>query len=171
MPLSPRTTAAMMQQQTGDSDIVLITITHPSWTTPIYLSTHATTLLRTDADTGQPVFGTVSRGREYLYVPIQATMPTSQDEQPPEAHLIVSNVSRILSPYLKLVDKTPPRITLEVVNTNAPDVVDVAYPELDLQTVTWDANTVDAQVINNIASNEPMPWMRFNLSNFPNMQE
>ena len=171
MPLSPRTKAALMQQQTEDSDIVLITITHPSWTQPVYLSTHATAILRTDAATGTPIWGTVSRGREYIYVPIQATMPTSTDEQPPEAHLIVSNVSRILSPYLKLVDKTPPRITLEVVNPSAPDVVDVTYPELDLMNVSWDANTVDAQLMHNIASNEPLPWLRFNLANFPNMQD
>ena len=171
MPLSPRTLSDVMQQQSPDSDIVLITITHPAWTVPVRLSTHATAILRTDANTGEPIWGTVSRGEEYLYVPIQASLPASADEQPPEAHLIVSNVSRILAPYLKLVDKTAPRITLEVVNTAAPDVVDVAYPELDLSMVTWDANTVDATVVNNIASNEPMPWMRFNLANFPNMQE
>lgn len=171
MTLSARTTRAMMAQESGDTDIVLITITHSKWTQPIYLSTHATEVLRLDENTFQPIFGTRSRNREYLYVPIQATVPNSTAESSPEAHLVVSNVSRELSPYLKIVDKENPRITIEIVNSSAPDVVDVCYPEMDLNSVSWDANTVDASIISNIGSNEPMPWLRFNLANFPNMQE
>lgn len=171
MALSPRTKAAMMQQETEDSDIVLITVTHSAWSSPIRLSTHATTLLYMDSNTGEPIYGTVSRGKQFIYVPMQASLPTSQDEQAPEAKLTVSNISRALTPYLKLADKENPRITLEVVNSNAPDVVDVTYPEMELGHVNWDANTVEVSIINNIASSEPVPWLRFNLANFPNMQE
>ena len=171
MVLTPRTKASMMQQETEDTDIVLITITHSAWSNPIRLSTHPTVFIRTDGNTGEPIYGTLSRNNYYYYVPMQASLPSSQDEQSPEAKLVVSNVSRVLSPYLRLVDKENPRITLEVVNSSTPNIVDVAYPELELSTVNWDANNVEATVINNVASSEPVPWLRFNLANFPNMQE
>lgn len=104
-------------------------------------------------------------------MPIQANLPTSFAESPPEAHLIVSNVARALSPYLKIADKENPRITIDVVNTSQPDVVDICYPEMELNTVSWDANTVDASIVSTVSTSEPMPWLRFNLVNFPNMQE
>lgn len=171
MPLSPRTLAAVMRQETEDTDIVLITLTHPKWTEPVRVSTHPTVFLRTDEMTGAPIYGTRSRGLEFLFLPVTAMLPNTADEQPPEARLTISNASRALVPYMKAVDREYPRVTLEIVNSSTPDVVDSVWPEMDLGTVSWDASTVDASVTNDIASSEPIPWMRFNKSNFPNMQE
>lgn len=172
MTLSTRTKTALMQQETGDCDIVLMTISHPSWGNRVLrFSTHSTTLLRIDDDTNLPIYGTISRGNEYLYVPVQVSLPNSADEQPPEAHIIVSNISRELSPYIKLVDKEPPKITIEVVNTGTPDTVEMAFEDLDFATTTWDANSIDIKIVNDIASSEAVPYLRFSLGYFPNMGE
>ena len=172
MALSPRTTAALMQQETEDSDIVLMTVSHDSWGEEVLrFSTHPTTLLRTDENSGLPVYGTVSRGEEYIYIPVQVSLPNSADEQPPEAHLILSNVSRVLSPYIKLVDKVPPKVTMEVVNTGTPDIVEMVFEDLDFNTTTWDSSTMDIKVTNDIASSEPVPYLRFSLGYFQNMGE
>ena len=172
MALSPRTTAALMQQETEDSDIVLMSITHDSWGDQVMrFSTHPTTLLGTDNNTGLPIYGTVSRGDEFIYAPVQVSLPSSADESPPEAHLIISNISRELSPYIKLVDKTPPKIKLEVVNTGTPDIVEMCFEDLDFDTTTWDASTIDLKVTNDIASKEPVPFLRFSLGYFQNMGE
>lgn len=172
MALSPRTTAALMQQETGDSDIVLMTVSHESWDGQVLrFSTHPTTLLRMDEATGLPIYGTVSRGNEYIYAPVQVSLPNSADEQPPEAHLIMSNVSRELSPYIKLVDKIPPKITMEVVNTATPDIVEMTFADLDFSTTTWDSSTIDIKVTNDTANSEPVPYLRFSLGYFQNMGE
>lgn len=172
MALSPRTTAALMQQETGDSDIVLMTVTHESWNgQAMRFSTHPTTLLRLDETTGLPIYGTVSRGNEYIYVPVQVSLPNSADERPPEAHIIISNISRELSPYIKLVDKTPPKITLEVVNTGTPNIVEMSFADLDFDTTTWDASTMDIKIVNYTANSEPVPYLRFSLGYFQNMGE
>ncbi len=104
-------------------------------------------------------------------MPIQANLPPSFAKKSSRGNLIVSNVARALSPYLKIADKENPRITIEVVNTSQPDVVDICYPEMELNTVSWDANTVDTSIVSTVSTSEPMPWLRFNLANFPNMQE
>jgi hypothetical protein len=169
MALSPRTTAAMMAQDTSDRDVVLITMTHESWIEPVRLSTDPTEWLYNDADTGEPIMGTVSRSEQYLFVPISASLPTSSDESPPEGKVSFANVGRMVTPYLKMVDEKYPRITLEFVNAETPDEVEVSWPEMDLGSAEWDASMADVTIINNIASNEPMPWLRFVPAYFPNL--
>lgn len=169
MALSTRTKRAILAQETTDTDIVLLTITHSSWTEPVRLSTHETQWLRNDADTGVPIYGTISNGKEFLYCPIQATVPNSTTEQAPEGKFVLSNVTRELSPYLKMVDSEYPRITIQVVNSATPNVVEMSFPDLSLQNATWDATQVEITVKNDIASEEPSPWLRFSLAYFPNM--
>jgi hypothetical protein len=158
-----------MAQESGDTDVVLLTITHPSWTEAVRLSTHETQWLRNDPDTGTPLYGTVSNGHEFLYCPIQASMPNSTAEQAPEGRLVISNVTREVSPYLKMVDKEYPKVTVQVVNSGTPDVVEMEFPSLSLENATWDASQVEVTLKNDIASMEPSPWLRFSLAYFPNM--
>lgn len=169
MALSPRTLKATMRQESTDSDIVLLTITHSAWDEPIRLSTHETQWIQNDENTGTPLYGTVSRGKTFWYCPIQASVPNSTDEQTPEGRFVISNVTRAVAPYLKMVDREYPKITVEVVNTSTPDTVDMRYPDLDLQSASWNADTVEITVKNDVAASEPSPWLRFNLSYFPNL--
>ena len=176
MPLSPTTRRDIFKQESANTDIVLITITHPSWKDEkgnkqvVRLSTHETQLLKIDPDTQTPLYGTVGPGKKkFWYCPMQATLPNSTDEQTPEGRLVFSNVTREVAKYLKMVDKEYPKLTVEVVNSASPEDVDMRFPDLDLQTATWNADTVEITVKSDIAANEPSPWLRFSLAYFPNM--
>jgi len=161
MPLSPSTVASMMAQETDNADIVLLTITHPSWTEPIYLSSDPTVFLRNDTETNLPIYGTISRGKEFLYIAMRAIAPDSRQETPPECKISIDNVSRYIAPYLVKTDRRTPKVTFEIVTTAFPDIVDTVYPEFDLSSVTINAQTVDASISLNTASQEPVPWLRF----------
>ena len=115
------------------------------------------------------MYGTISRKKKFWYCPIQAVLPNSTDEQPPEGRFVISNVTREVSKYLKMVDTEYPKITVEVVNSATPDTVDMEFPDLDLKTATWDADTVEITVKSDIAASEPSPWLRFSLAYFPNL--
>ena len=169
MPLSPTTRRDIFKQESENTDIVLLTITHPKWKTPILLSTHETKLWKIDKETATPIYGTYSRKKWYVYVPLQASIPSSSAEQAPEGKFTISNVTREVAPYLKMVDTEYPKITIEVVNSATPDVVDMRFPELDLENATWNADTVEITVKSDIAASEPSPWLRFSLSYFPNL--
>lgn len=171
MPLSPTTKREIFKQESETTDVVLITMNHPTWTEPIRLSTHETQLLKEDQNTGVPIYGTISRKQKYWYVPIQASIPNSTNEQSPEGRFVISNVTREVSQYLKMVDREYPKIMIEVVNSASPDIVDMCFPELDLSTAQWNADTVEITVKSDIASNEPSPWLRFSLAYFPNLVE
>lgn len=169
MSLSPNTLKQILAQQTSLRDIGLITMTHQDWSEPVRLSTDATKWLRNDEDTGEPIFGTISRGETYYYVPMQASFPTSEEENAPSARVTFSNVAKIVTPYLMMVSSDYPRITLEIVTSDTPDVVEKVFPELDLSSATWDSSTCEVQFGMDTSSNVSIPWLRFIPAYFPNL--
>lgn len=169
MALSPRTTAAMMEPRTADMDITLITLSHPSWGRDYRFCTAQTEWLRNNPDSGRPEYGVMSNGLAYEFVPVYVTLPSSSDEQAPEGKIVMSNVGREISPYLKAVGSSYPRMTIETVNSATPDIVEASWPELDLASANWNNMTVEITVKNNIASTEPLPHSRFNRAEWPNL--
>lgn len=169
MPLSPNAKIAMMAQETMEREICLLTITHPEFDQPIYLSTDATMHLRDDEETGAPIYGTVSRGIEFIYVPISPVLPSSDSETPPAGRFSISNVSQVISPYLLMVSEHYPRITVEVVMSSDPDTVNQTWPEFDLTNASIDATSAEVQISMNMVNTEPSPWMRFTPAHFPNL--
>ncbi len=169
MALSPRTVAAMMEPRTEDMDVQLITLTHPDWSQDYRFCTRQTTFLRNNADSGRPEYGIVSNGETYEFAPINVILPSSADEQAPEAKITIDNVTREVTPYLKAVGSRYPRLTIETVNSATPDIVEASWPELDLSDAQWDKMTVQITIKNNIASSEPLPFARFNDAEWPNL--
>lgn len=168
MAMSPTAVAATLVQETSEREVCLLTITHPAWTEPVRLSTDATEFLRF-ADDGSPMYGTVSRGNTFEFVPISAVLPDSHDEQPPAGRVSIDNVSQAVAPYLRMVDDQMPRVTVEVVLASTPDIVDQVWPEMELTQATVDASRAEVTLGMDIGSNEAIPWMRFIPAFFPNL--
>lgn len=168
MSMSPRAVAAALVQETDEREVCLLTLTHPAWDTPVRLSTDATTYLG-EYDDGSPMYGTISRGETYDYCPMQPALPDSQDEQPPTGRVSIENVSRIVGPYLRMIDDEYPRVTVEVVLASTPDVVDQVWPELDLNSMKMDQSTCEVDITMDVASDDAIPWMRFIPAFFPNL--
>lgn len=168
MAMSPKAVAAALVQETSEREVCLLTITHPAWNEPIRLSTDATEFLRFAGD-GSPMYGTVSRGQVFEFVPVQPILPDSHDEQPPQARVSIDNVSQLVAPYLRLVDDHIPRVTVEVVLASSPDIVDQTWPEMDLQQASIDASRAEVSLGMDIGSNEAIPWLRFIPAFFPNL--
>lgn len=169
MPLSPRAVAAVLAPQTDEREINLLTITHPQWAEPLRLSTDPTVWLRNDPDTGTPMYGTISRGMTFEYVPIAPVLPDSREDSPPSGKVSISNVSRLVSPYILTIEDEYPRVTVEVVLASQPDIVDQVWPEMELTNASIDANNAEATIAMNTAEKEPLPWLRFVPAYFPNL--
>lgn len=167
--LSPSAKISLMAQETTEREICLLTITHPDFDRTLYLSTDPTEYLFDEETTGTPVYGTKSRGRDYVYLPMSPTLPSSDSETPPTGTFSISNVSREIAPYLLVVNDEYPKITVEVVMASDPDTVTQIWPEFDLATASMNADTVDVQIGLNSANTEPVPWLRFVPAYFPNL--
>ena len=169
MPLSPRAVAAVLAPQTDEREINLLTITHPQWAEPLRLSTDPTVWLRNDQDTGTPMYGTISRGMTFEYVPIVPVLPDSREDSPPSGKVSISNVSRLVSPYLLTIEDEYPRVTVEVVLASQPDVVDQVWREMELVTSNIDVERSESTIAMNTAEKEPLPWLRFVPAYSPNL--
>ena len=168
MPLSPTAKMSIMAQESDDREIALLTITHPKFTETLYISTDATQYLYDDEDTATPVYGTVSNGHQFLYLPINATLPSSESDKAPEGSFSISNVSTLLSQYLIVVDDDYPRVSVDIVLASDPNTIVQSWPEFELTNATLDATTANVQIAMPHTDNEPTPWLRVVPAYFPN---
>jgi len=156
--------SALYAEETGEVPIVLLTITHPLSASPAYVSSDPTQRITTDP----LVYGTVSRGNQFLFVPFSIALPDDKNEAPPRAQIILDNVGRGFIPLLRSA-VTPAKITIEVVLASSPNVVEVQVPQLDLVGADYDANSVTMTLAQYALQNEPFPADLITPSNFPGL--
>lgn len=153
--------AAMFAQQTGEGAGILITITHPDAATPIRLSSDPTVRLSTTP----LMYGTVSRGEQFLFVGMDTRPPDEKDQAPPRSRLVLSHVGREAVALARSV-VSPPQAKIEIVRLRAPNVVEIAFPELDMTSVEWDIDQISFDLQADALSAEPYPSGTFDPAHF-----
>lgn len=162
--LSPGFLAGMYDQESDEVVICLLTVTHADLGAPIYLSSDATFRISSD-----PLFyGTISRGREYLYLPFDFTLPEDKSDSPPRIQLSMDNTDRSLVTLLRSIS-TPASIMVELILASDPDTVEITMPALELSDVTIDQGRVSATLVADSLVNEPHPARLFTPGAFPGL--
>lgn len=156
----------------SDDGVFLLTFTHPALPNPVRLSSDATELLQENPR----IYGTRSRGEEYLFLPMQAQIPSDQEEQAPRCRLVLDNVvaedddgtTTSASDLVKL-SPLPPRLKIEVVLLSNPDQVEASAPDLFVINATYDAGTVTMDISVDDQTAEPFPALSFTPGTFPTL--
>lgn len=151
-PLSLTMRQAANAEETGQVLAFLITIEHDDLADPIRISSDPTGLL----SSSPLLYGTVSRGDTFNFLPLTLKLPDDADDAPPAMQLVLDNVGREAIPLLRSVS-TPARVSVELVLASAPDDVEAAWPEFDLVNVSYDAGQITLQLTVNALVNEPFP--------------
>lgn len=157
---------AAFSEETDEVIIVLLTIMHGGITQPIRLSSDPTQ--RLDEPVEEVVYGTVSRGEQYIYYPFQIDLPSDEAEAAPRARISVDNVRREITQAIRSIT-TPPTVTIEIVLASQPDVVEAVFPSFDLAEVTYDALTVSGTLTLDSLAGEPYPAGRYDPARFPGL--
>lgn len=162
--LSLNARRAIFAPRSGEVWAFLLTITHPLLDTPRRISTDATVRISTDP----LVYGTQSRGDDFLYVAARLTLPDEKDRSPPRCKLTIGNLDRALIPLLRSTT-IPASIKIEGILTSAPDDVEMTIPSIDLVHVdgTTAELSFDLAVDNRVT--EPHPADSFDPSNCPGL--
>lgn len=163
---------AIFAQESDKVLVVLITFFHPDLTDPIRISTDPTQRLSEDP----LIYGTISRGEQFVFIPVTAVMPDDQDEAAPRARLSLDNISIIglqegvqrVSDLIQLVP-TPASVLIEVVLSSTPDIVEIAWDELQTAKATFNFETVQIDLEMNAFSTEPFPSGTFTPGAFPTL--
>lgn len=168
MPRTTLTTAFLrgaFAQETGVCPIFLVTINHPGLDAPIYVSSDPTQRLD-DSSPTDIVYGTVSRGTEFIFYPFTLTLPSDEDEGPGNMMLQIDNVRRQLTSTIRSIIG-PPTITTEIVLSESPDDVEATWPDFLLVNVSTDASTIQGTLMLETLVREPFPGLSFTPGYFP----
>lgn len=168
--LSATFRAALAAQETEEVPIVLITITHADLDTPLRLSSDPTQRLTDNGspptELDPPVYGTQSRGTDYLFLPMGIVLPDDREDAAPAARLEIDNIGRETIALLRSTTD-PALVHMEIVLASALDTVEIDLPELDLVSADYNINTVSVNLAINPLVTEPYPAHRFTPAGFP----
>jgi hypothetical protein len=159
--LSAELQAALYGQESGVVAALLVTITHAELAVPIRISTDKTTRLSTDP----LVYGTTSRGNDYLFIGLEVSLPDERSESPPRARMVLTNVGREAIALVRSV-VSPPSVKIELVKASAPDVVEAEWPAMDMAAVEYSADTISFELTMDSYALEPFPSGSFDPAYF-----
>lgn len=135
----------------SDLPLVLLTIAHADLVTPIRVANNKVAV--------------TSNGEIYIGFPFEIILPDTSEDSPPRSKLRINNVSREIGQAIRSIS-TPPSVTIQVVRQDSLDVVEAEFVGMSLTNVSYDALTVDADLMFEDLGREPFPSMKFNPSYF-----
>lgn len=114
------------------------------------------------------IYGVVSRSKDYIFLPLEITLPQEEEAQAPRSSIVMKDVTRYLIPVIREL-KEPPKVKLELVLSSTPDVVEISFDGFYVTNFTYnrDQVTCELQMVN--YEREPFPVHSFNPKTFPGL--
>ena len=162
--LSMNMLGAMHARETGKVAVFLLRITHPKLKPDILLSTDSKRL------SDDPlVYGTRSRGENYIYVGAKVTIPDDKDRAPPTSKITILDINQTLVPMTRGIQSPPPKLKLELVLADDPDLVELSMPNLDMINVDGTRESLTFECVLDLLLNEGYPAYSFIPAYFPGL--
>jgi len=165
--LSAATKAMMLASESSEAIIFLLTVDHPNFTQPARMcSCPLERVVETDEEL---LYGVKSRGETYLHLPgIVIKLPTDDDASTPDITITIDPFEEIVE-QLRAIGEDYPTVTVEMVLSSSPDVVEAAWPDFNLQETTIKLDAIDGTLGMEDLDGEPgVPWS-FTPANFPGL--
>lgn len=156
---------------TGEVEVALFYIDHPSLDAPVRLSTDNTERL-SDAP---PSYGTRSTWMDsnpatepFLFVLVSTEQPSDLEDTPAAAEIVLSNVDSRIADELRSVTSRA-TVHMAVVFASAPDAVVVQYRDMKLVGASGDTGEVTMSFSRAPIEEEIVPMDRFTKQRFPGL--
>jgi hypothetical protein len=153
---------AIKQLYSPDADADLITLltvyAEDGTTVAARLSDNYTQRLsETDDDI---VYGVVSRGDDFMYLPFQIVLPSEEEANAPRCSITMFDVTRHLIPIIRGVSG-PLAVKLELVLNKTPDVVEIEYIDFEIRNFTYNRDQVTCELSLIAYDREPFPMYSY----------
>ena len=172
--ISPEALSNMFSTESDKNFITLLTITSTdtSETTglpePIRLCDSWTGRLPNLTTDDEVVYGVVSNEYEYIYLPLEITLPTEEEGQAPRCSIVIKDVTRYLTPIIRKI-VAPLEVTIDIVLESTPDIAEVRFEGFYINSITYNKDTVTADLSMLDLEQEPFPVYSFSPSYFPGL--
>lgn len=166
--MSPEAIRAVFSPE-ADADLyMLLTIYDPNNPATVIarLSDGYTQRISETAD--DVVYGVVSRGNSYVFLPMEITLPSEEEAQAPKCSITLHDVTRYIMPLVRSLTG-PPTVKLELILSKTPDIVEASFSEFYMTGVTYNAESVSADLVMIDYEREPFPSHSFTPALFPGM--
>lgn len=127
--------------------------------------------LRLSSTTDDHVFYGVrlADNTEFTFLPIQVTLPNEDESQSPRCSLTMHDVTQYLTPFIREKLTGPAPVKLDLVLTSSPDTVEASFSGLMITNISYNANTVTADLTAVNYDREPFPKHSLSPLYFPGL--
>lgn len=169
--LSPEAIRAMFSSESDQTLIMLLTIYDPADESQVVFRfadnyTQRISSLTTEAEV---VYGVPSRAQDYVFLPMDVSLPSEQDTGVGACNLTLQYVTREAIELIRTELNKPTKVQLELVLSGSPDTVEAVFPGFYITSATYNADSIkfDLTMIN--YAREPFPCYNFTPSYFPGL--
>lgn len=156
--LSPAALKAMFSPDGDDTLAVLLTITGEGIDTPVRLTDNYTKRISTTND--EVVYGITSRSNDFIFIPFSISLPSEENDAAPNCKITINDVTRYLIPVIREAT-TSLNVLIELVLTSTPDNVETSFGGFLMSGISYNANTVTADLNVESLAIEPFPAHTF----------
>jgi len=168
--LSQSAVRAMFASETPEALILLITITNPAdAANPIRLAdgyTNRIASLTTDTDV---TYGVTSNSKDYLFLPMQISLPGEQEAGAAQCSLVLNFVTREAIELIRTHLTSPVSVQIDLVLASSPDRIETSFSGFKITNVTYNAEQITFDLNMVSLSREPFPCFTFTPANFPGL--
>lgn len=151
----------------ADDDLMTLLTVYDSSNNPI-IRLSDTFTKRISETSDDIVYGVTSGGNDFIFVPMQVTLPSEEEGQSPRCSINLQDVTRYVTPIIRALTY-PPRIKLQLALTKTPDVIEISFDYFYISAVTYNANSVSFELSMIDFDKEPFPVHSFTPRYFPGL--
>ena len=126
--------------------LVLLTLEHPELDAPIRVTSDAV--------------ATTSNGHTFQPFPFEVTLPDDVEGRAPQAQLRIDNTSQEIIALLRGLT-TPPSLTIQIVRSATPDVVEREWSGLEWRSSQYDIGAITGTLTIEDMALEEFPYITF----------
>jgi hypothetical protein len=166
--MSPDAIKAIFSPE-ADSDLLfLLTIYDPADGTTVVTRLCDGFTQRISETADEVVYGVISRGDNFIFLPMEISLPTEEEAQAPRCSIVLRDVTQYVIPIVRTITG-PPKVKMELVLSKTPNTVEASFSGFYISGFTYNADSVTAQLSMIDYEREPFPMHSFTPAYFPGM--
>ena len=110
----------------------------------------------------------VSNGENYIFLPMEISLPTEEDAQAPRCSIVLKDVTRYITPIIRTITG-PCKVKMELVLSKSPNIVEASFSGFYITSFSYNSDSVTAELAMTDYEREPFPMHSFTPKYFPGM--
>ena len=164
--MSPEAIKAVFSPDSDADLILLLTIYDPDNPTTVVARLADGFTKRISETADEVIYGVTSRGNDFVFLPMEISLPTEEEAQAPRCSVTMHDVTRYVVPIIRSISG-PPKVKLEIVLSKTPDTVEASFAGFYFSNFTYNVDQVTGSLSMIDYEREPFPMHSFSPVYFP----